>query len=74
MHTGETVKNSLVVVKKRIEEIKVVCNGAGSAAIACCNLLVTMGAKRENIIMCDSKGEYSRTLGCGLRLGGSGSG
>jgi len=50
------VKNALVVVEKRVEDIKVVCNGAGAAAIACLNLLVTMGARRENILVCDSSG------------------
>ncbi|MCQ2966522.1 MAG: hypothetical protein MJ250_07295 [Alphaproteobacteria bacterium] len=46
--------NGLLLNGKKIEEIKVVVNGAGAAAIACTNLLVSFGVK--NIIMCDSKG------------------
>ncbi|PIB36835.1 malic enzyme [Reichenbachiella sp. 5M10] len=48
--------NALIVVNKKIEEIKIVVNGAGGAAIACTDLYVKMGAKKENILMLDSKG------------------
>lgn len=46
--------NALKIVNKRIEEIKLVVNGAGASAIACTKLLMSLGVK--NIIMCDSKG------------------
>ncbi|AVX20649.1 MULTISPECIES: NADP-dependent malic enzyme [Carboxydocella] len=46
--------NALKVVNKKIEEIKLVVNGAGASAIACTKLLMSLGVK--NIIMCDSKG------------------
>ena len=48
--------NALKINGKKIEEIKIVVNGAGSAAIACSNLYISLGVKRENIIMFDSKG------------------
>ncbi|MEG2758622.1 MAG: malic enzyme-like NAD(P)-binding protein, partial [Rikenellaceae bacterium] len=48
--------NALEVVDKKIEEVKVVVNGAGAAAIAVTKLLFTMGMTRENIVMVDSRG------------------
>jgi malate dehydrogenase (oxaloacetate-decarboxylating)(NADP+) len=48
--------NGLKVVDKKIDEIKVVCSGAGAAAISCLNLWCDLGVKRENITVCDSKG------------------
>ncbi|HEX2135227.1 MAG TPA: NADP-dependent malic enzyme [Microvirga sp.] len=50
------VVNGLEVVGKRIEEIKLVCSGAGAAAIACLDLLVGLGVRRENVWVTDSKG------------------
>ncbi len=48
--------NGLKVVGKKIEDIKVVCSGAGAAAISCLNLWCQLGVKRENVTVCDSKG------------------
>ena len=48
--------NALTIVKKRIEEVKIVVSGAGASAISCTKLYVKLGAKLENIVMCDSKG------------------
>ncbi|MGK5086092.1 NADP-dependent malic enzyme [Bdellovibrionota bacterium FG-2] len=48
--------NALEVVKKDITKVRVVFCGGGAAAIACANLYVTLGVRRENLIMCDSKG------------------
>lgn len=48
--------NALEVVAKKIEKVKIVVNGAGAAAIACTDLYVSLGAKKENILMADSKG------------------
>jgi malate dehydrogenase (oxaloacetate-decarboxylating)(NADP+) len=48
--------NALLLVDKKIEEVKLVVNGAGAAAIACANLVVSLGLKLENLIMCDTKG------------------
>ena len=48
--------NALEVAGKKIEDIKIVVNGAGAAAISCTKLYVSLGAKVENIVMLDSKG------------------
>ncbi len=48
--------NALELTGKKIEDIKIVVNGAGAAAIACTNLYIALGAKRENVIMLDRKG------------------
>src|SRR5690606_29859596 len=51
--------NALELVDKKIGEVKIVVNGAGAAAIACAKLYIACGAKKENIIMLDSKGVIS---------------
>ena len=48
--------NALEIAGKKIEEVKMVVNGAGAAAIACTKLYIALGLKKENILMCDSKG------------------
>jgi len=50
------VMNGLRVVDKRFEDIKLVCSGAGAAALACLDLLVSLGVRRENIFVSDIKG------------------
>jgi malate dehydrogenase (oxaloacetate-decarboxylating)(NADP+) len=50
------VMNGLRVVDKRFEDIKLVCSGAGAAALACLDLLVSLGVRRENIFVADIKG------------------
>jgi malate dehydrogenase (oxaloacetate-decarboxylating)(NADP+) len=53
---GATVLNALRCVGKRIEDIRIVSTGGGAAGIACLNLLVSMGARRENVFLVDHKG------------------
>ena len=48
--------NGLELVGKKIGEVKLAVSGAGAAAIACLDLMVELGVKRENVFMCDSKG------------------
>ena len=48
--------NALEVASKKIEDVKIVVNGAGAAAISCTKLYEALGATHENIIMLDSKG------------------
>ncbi len=48
--------NALHVVGKEIGEVKLVCSGAGAAAIACLNIVVGLGIKKENVWVTDSKG------------------
>ncbi|HIE57319.1 MAG TPA: NADP-dependent malic enzyme, partial [Anaerolineales bacterium] len=48
--------NALEIVDKRIEEIKLVVNGAGASAVSCTNLAIKLGVKPENVLMLDSRG------------------
>ncbi|MBI2353933.1 MAG: NADP-dependent malic enzyme [Deltaproteobacteria bacterium] len=48
--------NALELIGKKIEDIRIVVNGAGASAIACTNLAISLGVKQENLIMCDTKG------------------
>lgn len=48
--------NALHISGKKIEDVKIVLNGAGAAGIACIELLKRMGARHENCIVCDTKG------------------
>ena len=50
------IYNGLRLTDKRIEEVRVVASGAGAAAQACLNLLISMGLRQENIIVCDGEG------------------
>src|ERR1700724_647611 len=53
---GAAITNALFLSGKKLSDVKIVCSGAGAAALACLNLLVSMGAKRENIWVCDIEG------------------
>ena len=48
--------NALEIIGKKIEEVKIVVNGAGAAGIACANMALTLGARLENLYLCDTKG------------------
>ena len=48
--------NALEIAGKKIDEVKMVINGAGAAAIACAKLYISLGLDPKNILMCDSKG------------------
>src|SRR5471032_2063618 len=50
------ILNGLKVVGKKLDEVKLVCSGAGAAAIACLDLLVHLGLNKANVLVCDSKG------------------
>lgn len=54
--SGAGLLSALEITGKKIEEIKIVVNGAGAAANSCTSLYMALGAKLENIVMCDSKG------------------
>ena len=53
--------NALEIAGKKIDEVRMVVNGAGAAAIACSKLYLELGLKKENILMCDSKGVINHT-------------
>ena len=57
--SGAGLLNALEIAGKKIEDVKIVVNGAGAASISCTKLYVMLGARKENIIMCDSKGVIS---------------
>ncbi len=50
------VINAAHLTGRKLEDLKVVCNGAGAAGIACIELLKSMGVKSDNAILCDTKG------------------
>ena len=53
---GAAVSNALDLAAKKIEDVKIVCSGAGAAALACLNLLVSLGAQLRNIYVTDIEG------------------
>jgi malate dehydrogenase (oxaloacetate-decarboxylating)(NADP+) len=57
---GAAILNGLKVVGKRLEEVRLVTAGAGAAALACLDLLVRMGLKRDHIVVTDIKGVVYR--------------
>ena len=57
--SGAGLINALGIAGKKIEDVKIVVNGAGAASISCTKLYIMLGARKENIIMCDSKGVIS---------------
>lgn len=54
--SGAALLNALVLVDKKIEDLIITVSGAGAAAVSCINLYLELGAKKEHIILCDSKG------------------
>ena len=57
--SGAGLINALEIAGKNIGDIKLVVNGAGAAAISCTKLYISLGVKKEHVIMCDSKGVIS---------------
>jgi len=58
--SGAGLLNSLEITGKKIENLKLVVCGAGAAAISCSRLYVSLGVRKENIVMVDSKGVINR--------------
>jgi len=54
--SAAALKNAIELTEKEMSKVKIVVNGAGAAAISCTRLYIRLGAKKENIVMCDSKG------------------
>ncbi len=54
--SAAALKNAIEITNKDISKVKIVVNGAGAAAISCTRLYLKLGVKRENVVMCDSKG------------------
>jgi malate dehydrogenase (oxaloacetate-decarboxylating)(NADP+) len=53
--------NSLSIANKKIDKVRIVVNGAGASAISCAKLYISLGAKKENIIMLDSTGVLNKS-------------
>jgi len=54
--SGAALLNAVELAGKKLEEIRIVVNGAGASAISCAEHYIQLGARRENIILCDTKG------------------
>lgn len=54
--SGAALLNACQVTKRKIEDIRLVVNGAGASAIACSNIFISLGVRRENLTMCDTTG------------------
>lgn len=54
--SGAALLNALEIVNKKIEDIQLVVNGAGASAVSCTRFYMSLGVKRENIVMCDKEG------------------
>jgi malate dehydrogenase (oxaloacetate-decarboxylating)(NADP+) len=54
--SGAALRNGLEIVGKRIDEARITISGAGASAISCAELMVRLGARRENILLVDTKG------------------
>jgi malate dehydrogenase (oxaloacetate-decarboxylating)(NADP+) len=53
--------NALEIAGKKIDQVQMVVNGAGASAIACTKLMVSLGMKKENIVMVDTKGALTKS-------------
>lgn len=53
--------NALELAKKKLDKVKIVVNGAGPSAVSCARLYISLGVKRENLVMIDSKGVITKT-------------
>ncbi|HET6243216.1 MAG: NADP-dependent malic enzyme [Bacteroidetes bacterium] len=60
--TSAALLNALEIAGKKIEKVKIVVNGAGASAISCAKLYIAMGAKLDNLVMCDSKGVIRKDI------------
>ena len=58
--SGAALLNGLEVVGKRIDEVKIAVSGAGASAISCAELMIQLGARRENILLVDTRGVVYR--------------
>ncbi len=54
--SGAALINACIITERKLKDIKIVVNGAGAAALSCSELFISLGVKRKNIIICDSKG------------------
>src|SRR5213594_1163885 len=58
--SGAALLNALEIAGKKIDQVRVVFNGAGAAAVACAEHYIKLGVRRENVTMCDTRGWCSK--------------
>ncbi|HET6437453.1 MAG TPA: NADP-dependent malic enzyme [Anaeromyxobacter sp.] len=58
--SGAALLNALELAGKRLEEVRIVVSGAGASAIACTRFYLSLGVRRENVVLCDTKGVIYR--------------
>ncbi|MCX6257044.1 MAG: NADP-dependent malic enzyme [Bacteroidia bacterium] len=58
--SGAGLLNAVSIVNKKLDEIKIVVNGAGASAVSCTKFYILLGVKRENVVMLDSRGVLNR--------------
>jgi malate dehydrogenase (oxaloacetate-decarboxylating)(NADP+) len=54
--SGAALINACFITNRKLSEIRIVVNGAGASAVACSNIFISLGVKRENLTMCDTSG------------------
>ncbi|MEK6774031.1 MAG: NADP-dependent malic enzyme [Bdellovibrionota bacterium] len=54
--SGAAMINACQIINKKLDQIRVVVNGAGASAVACSHIFISLGVRRENLMMCDSNG------------------
>lgn len=54
--SGAALLNACLITNRKMEDLKIVVNGAGASANSCSNIFISLGVRRENLIMCDSQG------------------
>lgn len=64
--SGAALLNACQIVGKKMSDIKLVVNGAGASAIACTKIFVSLGVRKENILMCDSSGVIYKGRSSGM--------
>ncbi|MBG7630907.1 MAG: NADP-dependent malic enzyme, partial [Bacteroidetes bacterium] len=60
--SAAALKNAVEIIGKDISKVKIVVNGAGAAAISCSRLYLALGAVKDNLVMCDSKGVIRKDI------------
>jgi malate dehydrogenase (oxaloacetate-decarboxylating)(NADP+) len=64
--SGAALLNAVELVGKNLEDVRVVFNGAGAAAIACAKFYITLGVQKKNLILCDTKGVINKNRTDGI--------
>ena len=64
--SGAALLNALEVCEKEIDQVRIVVNGSGASGIACARFYLSLGVRRENLVLCDSKGVIYEGRGQGM--------